>query len=779
MTESKGHGILCNEQRGNGPSSFPWFSLAIGFLAIASGILWLVPAELVEKAVTIGDGETARVLAAKLRELLLPFCAIGLIASAASWILGARTKSFYDIRLHSWLAATIDDQPRSQPYASLSVPEHLFWAGCAVIAVLTYDWRTLFWGFFESDDYSMVEVARDGDFPGSLLSTHNDHVLPLLRLEFSVLYEMFGTNPFAYNLGVIASFSLMLYAGCILARECSINRIGTLAFLFLCINWSLWGEFTAGSYILQKYMQITTCGLLSCWCWIRWEKTQRPGYFAGCVFAVLIACLMNPSGYWVPCAVLVFASLRLYSRRSTHPVHDTVRDGRSLTFAVIGVVALSMAVYRYAYSLPGNNEFLTLTDNPLTLGGFVQQLFVFVSTLIATVLVPLPHHFDKVGLLVPSLLLFLVAAGTIFAFGIHSLKRELKATAVALVLVLLGITAMVCLGRPIPGINYIVASKYLGPAYVWLCLIASFCIQGLWNATSTNSRSHWRLVRMVFSILAIALLTHGAIELGARAELPFLDRDVCRNSKLREQIRERNAIGRLRSEVIAVLEQNSTENLRLPNFSGDSIAHALPELAFPWGERPSLRMLMPMLESKPRTIRCLPLNGRYDEDASDATLRESISPSFFKQLQVNELLREIAFAPVDVETLDKTTSGKDGDFQHDQNSPPNSHLSLTTAKAGGSLQLRTLTGPWNPTSYPILRLKIAERQTVKLNLVVNGEFDIRVPHSVAINSEVGTEAHLNLAPLFEYSCSGDVRHIEFVGEELAKLSIESAELGNR
>ena len=63
--------------------------------------------------------------------------------------------------------------------------------------------------------------------------------------------------------------------------------------------------------------------------------------------------------------------------------------------------------------------------------------------------------------------------------------------------------------------------------------------------------------------------------------------------------------------------------------------------------------------------------------------------------------------------------------------------------------------------------------------MVNGEFDIRVPHSVAINSEVGTEAHLNLAPLFEYSCSGDVRHIEFVGEELAKLSIESAELGNR
>lgn len=73
MTESKGHGILCNKQRGDGPSSFPWLSLAIGFLAIASGILWLVPAELVEKAVTIGDGETARVWLPNCESYCFPF----------------------------------------------------------------------------------------------------------------------------------------------------------------------------------------------------------------------------------------------------------------------------------------------------------------------------------------------------------------------------------------------------------------------------------------------------------------------------------------------------------------------------------------------------------------------------------------------------------------------------------------------------------------------------------------------------------------------------------
>lgn len=768
-----------NEQRGDEIPSFPWFSLAIGLLAIALGVLWLVPTEVVEKTVTIGDGESARVLAAKLRELLLPMCVLGLLASTASWTLRSRAKSFYDCRLHSWLDTTIDDQSAAQRYASLSLPEHLFWAGCAVVAVLAYDWRTLFWGFFESDDYSMVEVARNGDFPGSLLSTHNDHVLPLLRLEYSVLYEIFGTNPFAYNLGVITSLSLMLYSGCILARECSINRIGTFAFLFLCINWSLWGEFTAGSYILQKYMQITTCGLLSCWSWIRWEKTQRSGYFVGCVFAVLVACLMNPSGYWVPCAILVFAALRLFSRHSPHPVRDTLRDGRSLAFAVTGVVALSMAVYRYAYSLPGNNEFLTLTDNPLTLSGFVQQLFVFISTLIATVFVPLPHHFDKVGLLVPALLSFLIAAAVFFLFGIQGLKRELKATAVALVLILLGITAMVCLGRPIPGFNYIVASKYLGPAYVWLCLIASFCIQGMWNATSTDNRSHWRLVRIVFGVLVLAFLAHGAIELGARAELPFLDRDVCRNSKLREQIRERNAVSRLRCEIVSDLEQNSTQDLRLPNLSGDAIAHALPELAFPWGERPSLRMLVPMLESNTRTITCLPLKALTKGDVigvSDATLRESISPSFFEQLQVNELLQKIAFAPVDIEILDGSALDNDGEPQHDQNSSPNQSLSLAIETTSDSLQLRASNGPWNPASYPILQLRMGDRATIKFDVVVKGEFDVRVLHPVVIDSDVGSEVHLDLAPLFEYSCSDEVRLVELVGGEIAKLSIQSAEL---
>ncbi|PHQ34293.1 hypothetical protein [Rhodopirellula bahusiensis] len=759
-----------NEQRDGRVPSFPWISLATAVLAIASGLLWLVPIEIIVDAISIGDGESARVLASKIRQLLLPGCAIGLVVSAMSWTLRSRAEAFYQHRLRAWFDGSIDDQPANQSIASLSRSEHLFWALWSIASVLAYDWRTLFWGYFESDDYFMVGVARDGNFPGSLLSTHNDHVLPLLRLEYSFLYEIFATNPFAYNLGVLLSFSLMLYSGCILLRECTLNRISTFVFLFLCINWSLWGEFTAGSYILQKYMQITTCGLLGCWSWIRWEKTQRRSYFAGCVLAVLVACLMNPSGYWVPCAVLVFAAMRLLSRPGSNSIRETFRDGRAIAFAVIGVVAISMAVYRFAYSLPGNDEFLTLTDEPLTLTGFAQQFFLFVSTLIVTVCFPLPHHVDKVGLLLPFLLSVSVAAAAIFICSSRALTRELKATTLAIILIMLGIITMVCLGRPIPGFDYIVAAKYLGPAYVWLCLTASFCVQGFWNATSSNNRLHWRLTQTLVGFLAIALLGHGAVELGARAELPFLDRDVSRNGKLREQIRERRAVGRLRDEVISPLEQDSPEDLRLPNLSGDAIAHALPELAFPWGERPSLRMLVPLLESRPRSIVCVPL-----ENDPSLKIRDSISPSFIKLLHTNDLLREIAFTPLEIES--RSVNASDDDVASDvKRQSPDQSQPLKIVSTDESLMLQSPSGSWDPTRYPNLRLRVLGRESLSLRLVVHGEFDTRVHHQFSVDPASEPQIDLALSTLLEYSCSKNIASLELAGADLGKLALQKASL---
>ncbi|MCC9654238.1 hypothetical protein [Rhodopirellula halodulae] len=742
-------------------------------------MLSFVPDEWATKVIAIGDGQTASLLAAKLQPLLIPICLLGGGVAVVLWSLRSSAERFYWRRLHDWLSQTIE-VPTSASLSSArwTWSEHLNWASSAVVAVLLYDWRTLFWGFFESDDYTMVEVARDGEFPISLLSTHNDHVLPLLRLEYSVFYESFAGEPFAYNLGVLLSFVMMLYSGCILLRVCGLNRICTFSFLFLCINWSLWGEFTAGSYILQKYMQITTCGLLACWAWVRWGMTRRKRYFLGSVGAVAVACFMNPSGYWVPCAAIVFGLSRLLSQQGTEAVKEVVNEGAPYVLSVVAVVTISVLLYTYAYSLPGNQEFMTLTDDPLTASGFVLQFWLFVSTLIATVFFPLPHHFDKVGLLVPFLVSVAVVAGITLNCCVRGLSRELKATALAMGMIVLGISAMVCLGRPMPGIHYIVAAKYLGPAYVWFCLVVALGLQGFWNRTAARERSYWLTTQMIVCILAVALLGHGVVELGARADLPFLDRDVCRNSKLREQIRERLAIARLRTDVVSELERSTEGHLYLPDLTGDAIADVLPELAFPWGEKPSLGMLMPMLESSPRSVTCLPLEAESgDEDAiHSVALASEVSPSFFEKLGTNELLRRIAFAPV---ALHANTFDEQGEQKIERkvgNDGNRLYQPLMIDDANGVTKLSLANGSWQPSRYAHLRLKLNRPSNETPIMKVRGDFDTMVSHPIVIQQDSESEIALDLAQLFEYSCSGKVESLELSLEQSNAPFVEEASL---
>src|SRR5690606_21486877 len=127
-----------------------------------------------------------------------------------------------------------------------------------IALVLLCDGPTLWGGYFESDDFVILNDVLHLPLPELLITTHNDHALVLLRLESWLMFSLFGASPLPYNAAILLSFSALLAAGAMLLRECEVSARGMLFFLLVCVGWTLWGPFTTGLYMIQKYMQIAT-----------------------------------------------------------------------------------------------------------------------------------------------------------------------------------------------------------------------------------------------------------------------------------------------------------------------------------------------------------------------------------------------------------------------------------------------------------------------------------------------------------------------------------------
>ncbi|MCA9078922.1 MAG: hypothetical protein KDA58_00125 [Planctomycetaceae bacterium] len=566
--------------------SFPaltWAMLAVALLLLA---LSLIPVEYYRSMIQIGNGDSLAVLSGRIGFLMRCYSAL-LFVLGGVWLLRG---SAFD-RFIGQLGKSISPPRRD---------EILVWLIIATCSVLLWDGRTLQSGYFESDDFSLIEVDRNLPLATSVQRTHCDHVIVLLRCEVHSLYSMFGAWPLAWNAAVLVSFSLLLWSGCWLTRECGASRLMTGLGLLMCVAWTPWAQFTTGAYILQKYMQIATATSLALIGWIRWRRTERAGWLLLAAGAIGFACWMNVSGFWSPLALVTFAVSELVAAQEFGPTAHRLRRhwGPPLLMGV--AIFGALAFDRMVYASPENMGFLTLEAGAeRSLLGLTAQLVSFLATTITTLAIPFPHHLARVNLLWPVLLFTAMVVSLLIARGWQLGSAAESGKIVGLVLMWLGLGAMICLGRPSFEEDQMWPIKYLGLGYFWLIVLLVVSLSPLTSRIDATG-----LRRVIFLAGCLCVANQLAFEQLCFWDVPYLKYDIARSSKLREHRRTRLALDEVRQRLIHPVALLSEGPVVLPDVSGDRLHYVHPELAFPWGERPALSTFAGvLLEGVPRDSR--------------------------------------------------------------------------------------------------------------------------------------------------------------------------------
>ncbi len=511
--------------------------------------------------------------------------------------------------------------------------------GIVVLGVVVFDGLTLIWGHFETDDYHLLIYNRLIPFPEILVTTHNDHSLPLLRLEVWLMQHFFGSQALFYNVAILVSFACMLTAASLLLVEMGAIKSTVLLFLAICLSWTLWCDFTTGEYILQKYMQITTAGLFAVWSALRWQRRQQWRYVGFSVACVAFAGAMNVSGLWVPCAWFVVTFFEM-SGQKNRSVRDAVFRMLVPGGLIIATVFAVIGLHAYVYQRPSSAEFLSLAEHPLSPGTFCTQFIYTLGSLLISLGIPLPHHLGDFKLLTPGLVVALLTGGGFLATASVLADRQGRAMLLAMLIVAAGILSMVCLGRPTPGLSYYVPNKFLGPIFVWLCIALAWSWQLL--ASVIHERYQLLFVKTTLLLTVNMWILHSTSSILGAVDTPFFE--ATRGGKLVEHAREMAALRRLRNGLFNVLERGSRKHYQIPQISGAAVCSQFPVLRFPWGEEPPLSTFIDVLTDDPRrfefiTSRSRPANMIGVRRVDD--LRTATSPEFLQLIPQSVLVRSL------------------------------------------------------------------------------------------------------------------------------------------
>ena len=205
-----------------------------------------------------------------------------------------------------WFGALRPQAERWWRWGQLPAQGGCIWLGFGALALVTlagFDGASFRAGFFRQDDFAFLQDIRDVPRLGQQLwLLHNDHILPLYRLEVWTLARLAG--PLATSARLAAWFNaanlvtcwLYLLAGGWLLFELGVSRLIFLGAAFVPLIWPGWGEFTAGYYTLSIYVQVAALGFAASAGVVRAWSNRSFGWLALALLAMLIATALDSSG---------------------------------------------------------------------------------------------------------------------------------------------------------------------------------------------------------------------------------------------------------------------------------------------------------------------------------------------------------------------------------------------------------------------------------------------------------------------------------------------------
>jgi hypothetical protein len=424
--------------------------------------------------------------------------------------------------------------------------------GCiGLLLALDFDGFTR--GFFRQDDFAFVQDARDGTLGQQVRLYHNDHSLPLYRVEVWAMVQAAGPHASAsdlaavFNLVNFLTFLGVLLGGCWVLAELSARRATLAAFCLFAWFWPSWGEFTSGLYTISVYPQTLVCGFAAVALWLRGGRLASGFCLALSLLAAASGAALDIFGVWIFPALACFAWAA--SRRSAAKTPRGYLAGLAVVFVFAAAYHLVLAKHPL-----GGRE---LVQNPQAklLSYGAPQIAALLSwktargliyglggTVLSTVTPPflqiLAPHLGRH----PSYGALLGGADAIATFGagwlLWNYGRRLPAANRPLFFALLWpavlTVGMAVIARPMvagqPGLLW--PTKYLPLPYCWLVLTAVFLVDRLGFIDPPRSRRTLRWLGAAVSVGVWLSLSHWYLERSLALNYPWMPGGRYHNSQI-------------------------------------------------------------------------------------------------------------------------------------------------------------------------------------------------------------------------------------------------------
>ncbi|MFG0262509.1 MAG: hypothetical protein ACF788_08980 [Novipirellula sp. JB048] len=597
----------------------------------------MLPTTVYQHVLVRGAGDSVAEIVSAIPRLGIIVAVIALSVLTASLVAGRRIELF--------VAALADRLNNSHRTSNLR--EKVAWfAGCGVI-VLLFDWPAILWGHFESDDYNLLIDNRRLDFPDVIYAVNNDHIYPLGRTLLRVLLFCVGPNPFVFNLLAVLSLTTLIWSGVLFLLEAGVSRFGALLFASLVAGWTMWGELTSGQYILLFHQSFMTAALLVGWATMRWH-TQcqfRQSVLIGVLLAY--ACFTNMAGYWVVGAAIVFGVAEIAIGQLNKRASEKFSLRWPYLTALVLPTVLAALFYVEAYRRPGGPDFLSSAGERGGVIDLIVQCSYIVATAVLSILLAIPHHLADFGVMEFAIAGALSASVVSLAIGMWvdtTVHRRIRLLAVMVVTG--GVVAMVALGRPVEGIQYVVPPKYLFMPYTLVCI----CVAMIADAGWRQIPSGWSPIALKAATVGVVLLwsAQGAASLMGSWGIPFFE--TTRGGEIRKHHQQSMALAEIRQTLFKPLESSNSTPLAIADIPGEMLCNRYPQLRFPWGYQPKLGYMLDRLTSSPDRFDLLATSRlEFPPSTVSSDLHDQVSTGFLELLRTSKPARELYTAPLTLE----------------------------------------------------------------------------------------------------------------------------------
>lgn len=353
---------------------------------------------------------------------------------------------------------------------------------------LTAVWHgpSLWRGFHRWDDFAFLQMADRTTLAQNVWTPHNDHLLPLWRVQVESLYGLFGLSTAPWILVSLICFALLLLALERFLADRGVSAAGRWMTLILASSWAAWAEVASGYYTLTVYLQIGTLFFLALAAERRARATGRRRFVGALIACILVAAGLDVSGLWVGVAVPVIALAdadwrRVSWRPSLRAYARTVSVcGASVLFA--GTVMIG-AGWRWnpALVVVGADQSVPLLD----------RLLVLLAALASILLAP----WRAVGYALPGSValpvlngVLLLATLLVLGWRLRGVTDAQRNIAVALLVVIALHATMLAIGRPFLPAEF--PAKHVGIPF----LLFSAMVGVLWPTGDGAMRPAARLL---------------------------------------------------------------------------------------------------------------------------------------------------------------------------------------------------------------------------------------------------------------------------------------------